>query len=129
MSGIGRTVLAMARHDDLPRGLAAVHPRHQVPHRAELALALVVSGLVLTVDLREAIGFSSAGVLIYYLVANLAAFTQRPPHRLSARGWQVLGTIGCLALVATLPPVAIAAAAGMFALGIGYRLLRRRRAP
>ena len=37
IAGIGRTSLAMARGGDLPRWLAAVHPRYQVPHRAEVA--------------------------------------------------------------------------------------------
>ena len=36
VAGLGRTSLAMAREGDLPRWLAAVHPRFQVPHRAEL---------------------------------------------------------------------------------------------
>jgi hypothetical protein len=45
---------------DLPHALAAVHPRHRVPHRAELAVAVLVAAAVLAVDLRGAIGFSSA---------------------------------------------------------------------
>src|SRR5690349_13802860 len=73
VAGVGRTTLAMARGGDLPAWLAAVHPRHRVPHRAEIALAVVVAVLVLTTDLRGVIGFSSFGVLLYYLVANLAA--------------------------------------------------------
>jgi hypothetical protein len=63
-----------------------------VPHRAEVAIALVVCAVVLSTDLRGAIGFSSSGVLVYYLVANLSALTQdradrRYPHafRCSAR--------------------------------------------
>ena len=60
----------MARNGDLPRWLAAVDPRHQVPHHAELAVAAVVGALVLTTDLRGAIGFSSFGVLTYYAIAN-----------------------------------------------------------
>ena len=76
IAGIGRTGLAMAREGDLPRWLAAVHPRFTVPHRAEVALAVVVCILVLGVDLRGAIGFSSFGVLLYYFVANAAAFSQ-----------------------------------------------------
>jgi APA family basic amino acid/polyamine antiporter len=32
--------------------------------------------LVLTTDLRAAIGFSSFGVLLYYAVANASAWTQ-----------------------------------------------------
>ena len=76
VAGLGRTSLAMAREGDLPRWLDAVHPRFQVPHRAELTVAAVVVVLVLLVDLRGAIGFSSFGVLLYYFVANAAARAQ-----------------------------------------------------
>src|SRR4030095_4725338 len=81
IAGVGRTGLAMARGGDLPRFLAAVHPRFHVPHHAELTLAVLVCLLVLTVDLRGAIGFSSFGVLLYYFVANAAAFTQSAARR------------------------------------------------
>ncbi len=76
IAGVGRTTLAMARNGDLPRWLASVHPRFRVPDHAELALAIAISVLVLATDLRGAIGFSSFGVLIYYAIANAAAFTQ-----------------------------------------------------
>jgi APA family basic amino acid/polyamine antiporter len=124
VAGVGRTTLAMARRDDLPRWLAAVHPRHQVPHRAEIALAVVVSVLVLTVDLRGAIGFSSFGVLLYYLIANLSAFTQLAGVRRFPRWLQVLGAAGCLLLAVTLPWQAVVAGAAVFAVGIGYRAVR-----
>ena len=86
IAGIGRTSLAMARNGDLPRWLAAVHPRFHVPHHAEIALAVVVGILVLTTDLRGVIGFSSFGVLLYYAVANAAAFTQPRDQRRWPRG-------------------------------------------
>lgn len=128
VAGIGRTGLAMARQGDLPRFLAAVHPRFSVPHRAELALAAVVCLLVLTVDLRGAIGFSSFGVLLYYSVANAAAFTQDRAHRRFPRPLQVLGVVGCLVLVASLPVEAVVGGVVVFAVGIAYRLARLRRA-
>jgi APA family basic amino acid/polyamine antiporter len=124
IAGVGRTTLAMAREGDLPRWLAAVHPRFRVPHRAEVVLAVVVSTLVLTIDLRGAIGFSSFAVLLYYLVANVAAFTQHPGGRRFPRWLQVLGVAGCLVLVATLPRQAVAVGTGVFVLGIAYRGLR-----
>lgn len=124
IAGVGRTTLAMARQADLPGWLAAIHPRHQVPHRAELALAVVVSLLVLVVDLRGAIGFSSFGVLVYYLIANLSAFTQRGEQRRFPRWLQVLGAAGCLLLMATLPWQAVIAGIAVFALGLGYRAVR-----
>lgn len=126
IAGVGRTSLAMARNRDLPGWLSAVHPRYQVPHRAEITLAAVVSVIIALVDLRGAIGFSSFGVLLYYFVTNISAYTQNPSQRLYPKVWQVLGAIGCLILVATLPPVSIAAGAGMFLIGIIYRAVRLR---
>jgi APA family basic amino acid/polyamine antiporter len=125
IAGIGRTALAMARTGDLPRWLSTVHPRNQVPHHAEAALAVVICVLVLTVDLPAAIGFSSFGVLIYYLVANVSAFTQPTEQRRFPRVLQVLGGVGCLALVLSLPPGDLEAGLAVFAVGIGYRLWRR----
>lgn len=121
VAGVGRTALAMARGGDLPRWLGVVHPAHRVPHHAELALAAVVSVLVLAVDLRGAIGFSSFGVLLYYLIANLAAFTQPARQRRFPRWLQVLGAAGCVLLVATLPWTSVVAGLAVFAVGIAVR--------
>ena len=126
VAGVGRTALAMARNNDLPVWLAAVHPKYRVPHHAEIAVAVVVSVLVLVVDLRGAIGFSSFGVLLYYLIANAAAVTQTRDRRRYPRVLQALGALGCLVLVATLPPASIAVGAGVLAVGVVYRLLRMR---
>ncbi|MFB9641766.1 APC family permease [Agromyces lapidis] len=130
LAGIGRTALAMARDGELPHPLAAVHPRTRVPHVAEIVVAVAIVALVLTVDLREAIGFSSFGVLGYYLVANLAALTQPAGERRVPRALSAAGAIGCLVLVATLPPVSIIAGLVVVALGVCWRLItiaRRRR--
>ena len=121
IAGVGRTTMAMARTGDLPPWLAAVHPRHQVPHHAEVALAVTVCLLVLTLDLRGAIGFSSFGVLVYYLVANLSALRQRAADRRFSRALQVVGAVGCVVLVATLPLSSVAAGVGVFAVGVAYR--------
>ena len=126
LAGVGRTVLAMSRGDDLPGWLGRVSPRTSVPHTAEVALALAVSGLVLTVDLRGALGFSSFGVLLYYVVANLAALTQTGGHRRYPRALQVLGAGGCAVLIITLPPASVLAGLAVLALGVAVRLLRRR---
>jgi APA family basic amino acid/polyamine antiporter len=127
IAGVGRTALAMARNGDLPRRLAAVHPRHRVPHHAELALAAVVGVLVATTDLRGVIGFSSFGVLIYYAIANAAAFTQPAGQRRWPRVLNVLGVVGCVTLAATLPPVSIISAVIVLGIGLGARLLLRAR--
>jgi APA family basic amino acid/polyamine antiporter len=121
VAGLGRTGLAMARERDLPGWLDAVHPRFRVPHRAELTVAAVVVVLVLTTDLRGAIGFSSFGVLLYYFVANAAAYTQGRAARRFPRWLQLLGCTGCLVLVATLPWGAIVTGLAVFAIGIALR--------
>ncbi|CAM5563431.1 APC family permease [Streptomyces griseorubiginosus] len=84
--GVSRTTLAMARDGHLPRALSAVHPRFQVPHRAEAAVGAVVTVLAATVDVRGAIGFSSFGVLAYYAVANASAWTLSSASG-SGSGW------------------------------------------
>jgi len=117
--------LAMARNRDLPAWLAAVHPRHRVPHHAEIAIAVIVCILVATVDLRGVIGFSSFGVLIYYAIANAAAYTLPGAGRW-ARVRDVCGVAGCLLLVATLPWQSVVAGLGMFTVGIVGRAFRVR---
>lgn len=126
IAGVGRTTLAMARNHDLPNWLAAVHSRNRVPHHAEIALAVVVCALVLVVDLRGAIGFSSFGVLLYYFVANVAAWTLPSEQRRYPRVLQLAGAGACLLLVATLPVAAVVGGLIVFAVGIAYRLVNSR---
>jgi APA family basic amino acid/polyamine antiporter len=121
IAGIGRTGLAMARTGDLPRPLAAVHPRFSVPHRMEITVGVIVAVAVLTVDLREAIGFSSFGVLLYYLVANLSAATQTGADRRYPMAVHVVGAIGCLVLAVTLPTASVIAGVVVAAVGVLYR--------
>lgn len=123
IAGIGRTSLAMARHGDLPAWLAAVHPRYQVPHHAELALAAVVSVLVLAIDLRGAIGFSSFGVLVYYAIANASAFTQPAEQRRWPSVLNLAGLIGCVVLVVTLPVQAVVTGVAVLAIGLAGRYI------
>lgn len=123
IAGIGRTSLAMARERDLPGWLSAVHPVHGVPYRAELLLGAVVVILVLTMDLRGAIGFSSFGVLLYYFVANVCAYTQGREARLYPTVVQIIGALLCLVLVATLPLSSILGGVLLVAVGVLYRVL------
>ena len=122
LAGVGRTTLAMAREGDLPRPLASVDPRRQVPDRAQLVIGAAVVALVLVADLRGAIGFSSFGVLLYYAVANLSALRQPPEQRRWPRALQVLGLTGCVVLALTLPPASVVAGLGVLAVGVVGRL-------
>lgn len=120
--GVSRTTLAMARDRHLPHRLAAVHPRFGVPHRAEVAVGVVVAVLAATVDLRGAIGFSSFAVLLYYAIANAAAWT------LGRRVIPALGLAGCLLLAFSLPLSSVLAGLAVVAVGAvsyGVRHVRR----
>ncbi|WP_327042089.1 APC family permease [Micromonospora ureilytica] len=129
VAGVGRTTLAMARRRDLPGALAAVHPVRQVPHRAELAVAVVVIVVVLLGDVRAAIGFSSCTVLVYYAITNAAALTlgRDPDRRLPVRVLAGLGLFGCLLLAVNLPLGSVLAGFGVLAVGAASYALRARR--
>ncbi|WHT16906.1 APC family permease [Crossiella sp. CA-258035] len=99
--GVSRTALAMARDGNLPRWLAAVHPRHQVPHHAELVVGVVAASAAAALELRQAIGLSSFGVLLYYAVANAAAWTLEPEFR-PPRWIPIAGLVGCVLLAGVL---------------------------
>ncbi|ORA58258.1 APC family permease [Mycobacteroides franklinii] len=123
--GVSRTTFAMARDRHLPHALAAVHPRNGVPYRAELLVGLVVSVLTATVDLRGAIGFSSFAVLVYYAVANAAAWTLSPAEGRPPRIVPVLGLIGCVVIALALPPSSVLSGVAVLAVGIAVYALRR----
>jgi basic amino acid/polyamine antiporter, APA family len=109
--GVSRTTLAMARDRHLPHALAAVHPRFKSPHRAELAVGVVVAAVAALVDVRGAIGFSSFAVLLYYAIANASALT------LGRRVIPTLGLVGCLVLAFLLPISSVLIGAGVVAVG------------
>ncbi|AQP44251.1 APC family permease [Tessaracoccus flavus] len=124
LSGIGRTWLAMARERDLPGWFDHTHPVTKVPHRIEVTLGVLLTVILLLVDLRGAIGFSSFGVLLYYFVANVAAHSQDAAHRRYPKAWQVLGAALCFVLVVTLPWQSVLGGLLVLGLGVAWRALR-----
>ncbi|MEU0503921.1 APC family permease [Nocardia sp. NPDC005998] len=115
--GVSRTVLAMARDRHLPDALAAVHPRFGVPHRAELAVGVVVAVVAGTFDLRAAIGFSSFTVLVYYLIANVSAATLTAAENRPARWVPIAGAAGCVIVGLSLPVGSVLAGLAVLAVG------------
>ncbi|OKH70305.1 transporter [Mycobacterium sp. SWH-M5] len=117
--GVSRTTLAMARDRHLPPALGVVHPRFGVPHRAEVAVGVVVAVLAAVADLRGAIGFSSFAVLLYYAIANASAAT------LGRRAIPAVGLAGCLVLAFTLPLSSVLTGLAVVALGAAVYGCRR----
>lgn len=126
--GISRTAMAMARDGHLPAALTRVSGVSGVPRTAELAVGLLVLLVVLLVDLRGAIGFSSFGVLLYYAVANASAFTLRREWA-PGRTVPVLGLIGCLVLASALPTLAVVGGALVVLAGVLAYAVRARLGP
>jgi APA family basic amino acid/polyamine antiporter len=93
-----------------------------------VVVAAVVCVLVLLVDLRGVIGFSSFGVLTYYAVANASALTQDTRHRRWPRALAVVGLAGCTALALAVPTSSLVAGVVVLATGLAGRfvVLRRR---
>jgi APA family basic amino acid/polyamine antiporter len=125
--GVSRTAFAMASNHDLPAFLAAVHPRYRVPHRAEVAVGVIVATVASLADIRSAIGFSSFAVLTYYAIANAAAWTLRREERRWPRALAAVGVLGCLVLALTLPLPSVMAGGGVLAVGALVFLVRYRR--
>jgi basic amino acid/polyamine antiporter, APA family len=121
--GVSRTTFAMARDHHLPHRLSAVHPRFNVPHRAEVAVGLVAAVLAATADVRGAIGFSSFAVLVYYAIANASAWT------LGGRVVPAIGVVGAVVLACALPLTSVLVGAAVLLVGAaayGIRLRVRR---
>jgi APA family basic amino acid/polyamine antiporter len=125
--GVSRTIFAMAALGDAPGWLAAVHPRHRVPHRAELAVGAGVILCVSALDLGGAIGFSSFTVLAYYAVTNAAALTLARGERRWPRAVAGVGLAGCLVVAASLPARTSLAGLGVLGVGLLRFAIRRRR--
>ena len=122
--GVSRTVLAMSRRSELPASLAVIDHRRSTPVRAELLVGLVVIGLVIVVDLSDALGFSGVTVLTYYAITNAAALTLNRAERRFPRALAAAGFVGCGVLAVALPARSVLAGVLVLGAGIAVRLLR-----
>lgn len=124
--GISRTMLAMARHGDLPRGFAHIDPRRSLPLRAELTVAVVIIIVVSIMDIRGAIGFSGVAILTYYAITNAAALKLQASERRWSPVIAVIGLVGCVVLAVTLPITQFVIALGIGMIGVIWRQVLQR---
>jgi APA family basic amino acid/polyamine antiporter len=125
LAGVSRTVFAMAANGDLPRPFARVHPRSKVPFWAEIAVGILVAVAAAVMDLREAIGFSSVTVLVYYAIANASAVTLAAHERRWPRWLAWTGMLGCLVLAVNLPVTSVVPGAAVLVAGVVAYTLKR----
>ena len=99
LSGMSRTLFAMADAGDAPRPLARVHEQRRVPVRAQIVIAFVVMAVASSGGITSALTISAISVLTYYAVAHLAALPHpRDGAQPLPRVIPVMGLAGCLAL-------------------------------
>ena len=117
----------MAGNGDLPRFLASVHARHRIPDHAELVVGVIVVIIVLMADVRNAIGFSSFAVLVYYAIANACALTLQPSERRWPRALAIAGVAGCAVLAFSLPRASVLGGSALLVAGAAVYAMRSRR--
>ena len=102
--GISRIVFSMARSRDLPLLFERVHPRFGTPHYAIAVTGAGMIAALLLADLALVVAVGTFAMLIYYLIANIAAFQLAPDHRLYPPWVPAIGALSCIGLVAFLSP-------------------------
>ncbi|MBT2322903.1 APC family permease [Variovorax paradoxus] len=129
LAGVSRTAFSMASKRDLPAYFEVVHPRHKVPHRAELAVGALVVAIVMIADVRGAIGFSSFAVLAYYGIANASALTLAREERTYPKWIAAGGLLGCTLLAFSLPIRSVVLGTAVLAVGaVIFTVTAKRRA-
>ena len=99
LSGMSRTLFAMADAGDAPRVLAQVHPTRRVPVRAQVMIAVVVMFVASVGGIASALTVSAVSVLTYYAVAHVSALPRPGDGALPLpRVIPLLGLVGCIAL-------------------------------
>lgn len=126
LPGVSRTVLAMARRRELPSLLSAVDGRRGIPLRAEVSVVAVVLILVNTIDLRSSIAVSGVAVLTYYAITNASALAMPKDARIWHPSIAVVGLVGCVALVLSLPLAALIGGVVTLLAGVLARAISRR---
>lgn len=126
LAGISRTCSIMAKDGELPSILGIQGKRFGTPWVAEIFTFVVGCALILTGDVVWTIGISSCSVLIYYAIANIAAFRQSSPTELGKRILSAFGFISCVGLALAVPLLSLALTAVVLAATLLLRLGLRR---
>lgn len=125
--GLSRMTFAMARRGDLPGWLQHVHPRYAVPGRAVLAIGAIAAVVAATGTLRGVASAAAFAILLYYAIANLAALRMPRSAKLYPDAVPWVGMMSCVLLAFSLQPPVILSGIAVLLVGVGLRLLLRRR--
>jgi basic amino acid/polyamine antiporter, APA family len=121
LAGISRTSEAMAQDGELPKMVSIRSNRFNSPWVADLFIFALASLLLISGDLTWTIGISSFCVLVYYAIANFAAFRQVPASQLPPKVLALLGGVFCLILALSVPIEALVLATVVLSLTVAVR--------
>ena len=127
--GISRIMFAMARTGDLPAFLKRIHPRFSTPHYAIWISGACMIAAIILADLTLVVAVSTFAMLIFYLIANIAAFKLPSENRQYPSIVPIIGAVSCFGLIAFLTINSwiigiIGLAIGIFWYGIKRRITR-----
>lgn len=126
--GISRIVFSMARSNDLPDIFGRIHPRFSTPHYAIVITGTCMIAALLLGDLTLVVSVSTFAMLLYYLIANIAALRLPREYRLYPTVVPVLGALSCLGLIVFLSPSSWLIGCIGLAIGGVWFILRRKSA-
>jgi basic amino acid/polyamine antiporter, APA family len=96
LAGISRTTEAMAKDRELPQFIGLRSRRFNSPWVADLVILGIATALLVSGEITWTIGISSFSVLVYYAIANFAAFRQLSPKQPVGRFLALIGAALCL---------------------------------
>jgi len=97
--GISRIVFAMSRKGDLPAFLTHIHPQFNTPHFAIWISGACMIAAILLADLTLVVAVSTFAMLVFYLIADIAAFRIPSDYQQFPRIVPVIGAVSCIALI------------------------------
>jgi basic amino acid/polyamine antiporter, APA family len=128
LAGISRTAEAMAKDSEIPRFIGLRSKRFDSPWVADLVILFIATALLVSGDITWTIGISSFAVLVYYAIANLAAFGQLTSKQSVERVLALIGAALCLGVGFFVPLESLLVATVALAAAMGLRagLIMRR---
>jgi APA family basic amino acid/polyamine antiporter len=98
LAGISRTAEVMAKDRQIPSFISIRSKRFNSPWVADVLILVIATALLISGEITWTIGISSFSVLVYYAIANFAAFRQLPQNRSASRALALIGGALCLAV-------------------------------
>jgi len=126
--GISRIVYSMARGQDLPPLFSRIHPRFSTPHYAIAITGACMIAALLLADLALVVAVSTFAMLLYYLIANIAALRLPLEYRRYPPWVPIIGTLSCIGLIVFLSPASWIIGCIGLVIGGTWFLFRRKNA-